>query len=599
MQKAIDWKELHNPTPAWGIQFNPAFERAMVFLNTSEEEYIWAEKRKIIQARRKKILNRSIFFGTIVIATAVGLIIYISRNRPVETDQQRQPLAQEEFDRRPSSENQTTDIQPAITEEVVEQSPDEGENGLIVQESDEQAINDQGETVTDSEEAIPEDANPADTNVEETDTEETDMEENDAEVTITPPAETDNVQADPLPTSSRESEIILTIAKDAAYMSLGITRNKELQGLLAYQSYLFNEENGGAAFDPDIYRGLYEAKKELIREGYYIYPNHRNSIKAMGWLGRTGSILIAYSDGNMKILSGNLSNKTAQTNLAGTGLNNECLGISPDERIAAVGTNGGGMLFIELENRGEVIHQNTEQGNVILGIENLGSSGNFLSIGTDSKILKWDYSSFTPITLVSLTTRPVSLATSGSGTRAAVGTSNGRIYIMNTNDPSSLQEVNSFGGNQVRALDFSPDQRYLAAGMRDGSVKVLSGNGRSTIANLFGPGARVSAIEFSPDGKFLAAVSNDGNVYLWNALRWDDPPLVFTENNGFVLSLCFSRNSKFFYSGSVDYPRMVGRPTDPDQMASDFCSILSRNLTQEEWNQYYGEDLPYQETCPR
>ncbi len=44
---------------------------------------------------------------------------------------------------------------------------------------------------------------------------------------------------------------------------------------------------------------------------------------------------------------------------------------------------------------------------------------------------------------------------------------------MNVNDPASIQEVNSFGGQQVRALDYSPDQHYLAAGMLDGSVKVL------------------------------------------------------------------------------------------------------------------------------
>jgi WD40 repeat protein len=195
--------------------------------------------------------------------------------------------------------------------------------------------------------------------------------------------------------------------------------------------------------------------------------------------------------------------------------------------------------------------------------------------------------------------RPLALATSSNGSRAAIGTSSGRIYTINVNDPASLQEVNNFGGNQVRAMDFSPSQYYLAAGLLDGSVKVLSGDGRRTIANLFGPGARVSAIEFSPDGRFLVAASNDGNVYLWNTMKWDDPPLVFTENNGFVQSLCFNRNGNYFYSGSVDYPRMVGRPTDPDKMAADFCSLLIRNLTPEEWTQYYGEYIPYQETCPR
>lgn len=578
LQKAIDWKKLHNPTPAWGIQFNPAFERAMVFLNTSEEEYIWTEKRKIILQRRKRILNRSIIVGSFVIAAAVALVIYISRNRPVETDQQIQTGVEEQAATQasipPLTEGQSSEEPQTMASEVVEEVAEEQAQDIldtetVVQEPEEQVMGDQDETSTLPVETEPEQV------------------------------VSDMQEADPIPEPNRESEIIVSIARDAAYLSQSISKNPDLQGLIAYQSYLLNKAHEGDAFDPDIYMGLYEARKKLISTAYNIYPNLRHSIKAMEWLNRSGSVLVALSDGTMKILSGNIADRASQMPLAGTAYNNECLGVSPDERIAAIGTSGGGMLFIELENRGEVIHQNREEGDVILFVENLGNNGSFLSAGIDNRILKWDYSSFAPTTLVTLMSRPLALATSRNGSRAAIGTGSGRIYTVNVNDPAGIQEVNNFGGNQVRALDYSPGQRYLAAGMLDGSVKILSGDGRRIIANLFGPGARISSLEFSPDGRFLVAASNDGNVYLWNTLKWDDSPVVFTENKGFVLSLCFNRNGNYFYSGSVGYPRMVGRPTDPDRMASDFCTLLSRNLTREEWTQYYGEDIPYQETCPR
>jgi hypothetical protein len=126
---------------------------------------------------------------------------------------------------------------------------------------------------------------------------------------------------------------------------------------------------------------------------------------------------------------------------------------------------------------------------------------------------------------------------------------------------------------------------------------VLAGEGRSSIATLTGPGARVTDLEYSPDGRFLAAGSHDGNVYLWCSADWNNPPLVFSENNGFVLAVCFSRNSGYFYSGSVDYPRLIGRPSEAARMANDFCSLVGRNFTQAEWDQYFGGEIPYQKTC--
>jgi len=568
LQKAIDWKKLHNPTPAWGIQFDPAFERAMVFLNTSEEEYIWSEKRKITLQRRKKILNRSIIVGTIVIAAAVALVIYISQNRPVETDQQVQTITPEPLNvQQPRQLPDVANNQPV--EETSQQPSNESNVGVAGEENER-------EQATDHEESTPEVVTES------------------PEQTITR-----NQPTEPVSTDARETEILLSIVKDVAYTSLGITSDPDLQGLLAYQSYLLYKKFGGTGFDPDIYKALYESMKLLVSQAFNIYINMRHSVTDIEWLDRTGSILTASSDGSIKILPGNIENRASQLELAGTGYNNECLGISPDERIAAVGTNGGGMVFIELENTGAVIHQNTEQGDVVLLIENLGRSGSFLSAGTGNEILKWDYSSFTPSTLVTLESRPLAMVSTVDGSKAVIGTASGKLFSVNVNDPDGITEVNRFASNPIRSLAFSPGQRYLAAGMLDGSVKVLSGDGKRLIYDLFGPKARVSAVQFSPDGRLLVAASNDSDVYMWNTAKWGDPPVIFTENKGFVLSLCFSRNGDFFYTGSVDFPRMVGRPVDPAKMVNNYCSLLSRNLTKEEWNQYFGIDIPYEETCPR
>ncbi len=185
---------------------------------------------------------------------------------------------------------------------------------------------------------------------------------------IPEPVENENQTADPASIKSRESEIIVDIARDAAYLSLGITKKPELQGLLAYQSYLLHKEHAEEAFDRDIYSGLYDALKKLIKQSYYIYPSLRNSIKAMEWINGSGSVLVALSDGSIKILSGNIANKAVQIPLVGTGFNNECIGISPDERIAVTS-----ICFPNIA----IVHMHAS--NTVIGSINLIFPGSFKS----------------------------------------------------------------------------------------------------------------------------------------------------------------------------------------------------------------------------
>jgi len=90
-----------------------------------------------------------------------------------------------------------------------------------------------------------------------------------------------------------------------------------------------------------------------------------------------------------------------------------------------------------------------------------------------------------------------------------------RCRIWRTAD---WQEV-PLAGVQVAGIwcaDFSPDDRFLAAGYANGTVKLWdfpSGRHETTFTNH---AEAVCAVVFSPDGRRLASTSLDGTVRLWD-----------------------------------------------------------------------------------
>jgi len=587
LQLALEWRDSQKPTPAWGVQYHPAFERAMVFLKTSEEERLWEEERKVIQQKRRLLINRgvAIFMGALVII--LGTVFVLTRTGAVALPETEEAIAQ--------------DLSPQAEDPV---NPPQAERNLNpVTQTEEDPL---------ASETLEQSPVPVEPRVERTQAQNTQTQNTQAQNTQARNTQARNTRTpDPVSTTNRNTNASsttragmsrsasLNLAREVAANSMSIEQNPELQGLLAYQAYQLSTEARGSALEPDIYNGLYAAMKKLISPAYNMYQGIRTSVKDIHYLRRTGSILIACSDGSMKILSGNYTSASTQISLKSTGQKNECLLVSPDEKLAVVGTNGAGLLFLELESQGNVIQQNSEEGAIVLFLSKLGNSGEFVSAGTDKRILKWDFQFGQAKTLLNTPNRVSALAASRNGQRLAYATRDGKLYELEVDEPGRQQLIGDYGKVPARAITYSPSGQSMVVGLRDGTLRVMTGMPRKNLRTLRGPSASVTDLSYSPDGKYLAASSNDGNVYLWNAENWGAAPLVFDENNGFVLSVCFSANSNFFYSGSVDFPRLVGRPSESSVMAENFCNLLDRNLSPSEWEQYFGSELPYRETCPK
>jgi WD40 repeat protein len=105
--------------------------------------------------------------------------------------------------------------------------------------------------------------------------------------------------------------------------------------------------------------------------------------------------------------------------------------------------------------------------------------------------------------------------------------------------------------NRIEMMAFTPDGRFLAAGLADGTLSIVRVAGSEEVARVQ-HGAPITALGFSPDQQYLVTAGKDGFVRLW---QW----------------------------------RI-------DDLVAEACSRMTRNFQYREWTKYFGLE-PYGLTC--
>jgi WD40 repeat protein len=152
--------------------------------------------------------------------------------------------------------------------------------------------------------------------------------------------------------------------------------------------------------------------------------------------------------------------------------------------------------------------------------------------------------------------------------------------------------------NGITSIDISPDNNYVA---------VSSGNYFESTTGLqvwkIDSGEKLidlptdsvlGEVKFSNDGRYLAFESTEGIVSVLDMTTFEEITRLTHPNTIYDISFSPDNQQLLIQSGisTVYLWRYL-----PEDIITEACNRLSRNLTEEEWQTYIGDE-PYHPTCP-
>lgn len=590
LQLALNWQKKQNPTREWGQRYDEAFERAIVFLDTSRITYEAELKNQ--EMMQKRVLQRTRATAVILgIAFIVAILFFVfaylqklqADADKIRADQNR-ILAEEQT--KIAKENQ---LRAEAQEKIVR------EQNLKLQSANEQITRTSRELAT-ALELTREARNEAERNLIYAN-----IQRDSARV------ERNKAQSEFLRAEAAYKEanrlFMLTKAQELASKAAAEEDDSDLAGLMAMQGYTFHRRYEGKKYEPFIYTGLYNALTQLNGLTY-------NSMKIEG-PPRVHMRSLVVSDKNNGFYAAGADGRIYQgdynqlTNVATAYVNpypTKAIALSNDDNFMI---NGSDSSFVQIYNL-----RNGASPRVVTGldggtndIEFMPDNSGFVvsSTGKTLSLINPQNGEVKLLATVPYELKAISISPDGKLLAGASWT--GQVLLLNLMDKTSSVLV-SEPQNRILSVKFSPSGKLLSYGVDDvsnkrGLVKLYDFETKE-IRQFSGHKAGVNDVEFSPDEKLLASAGLDKRLQLYVLENPEDLPVVMANNTGFIWDIEFAKGSDYLIAACSESEIRVW-PTDPALLAEQICPKLKRNMTQDEWKKYVGEvsEIPYEHTCLR
>lgn len=579
LQLALNWQKKQKPTRFWGQRYNEAFERSIVFLDTSRITFEAEQKNQ--EMLQKRLLKRAKVVAVILgIAAVISILFLVFAFIQKQAADENAAIAIRQKDI-------ATEKELLAEQKTVEA---EEQRRIAVKANEELQS-----TLGQLEKALSETQIARDRAIfqERVAKEQTQIAEEQKDV-----AESEKVRANENYQVAVENKALADnlymqqLAQSVAVKSLQV-EDDNLKGLLAQQAFMFNQESGGRVYDPYIYDGLYFSMAQLGGKEFNTVHAHRNAVRSIVVDNSGTHFYSTGSDGN--ILRSNIEALESIETIGNNHHANKALALSNDNKWLAIGTDSSAVQLYHMID-GSKASEMVEIGghtSLVYDVKFTPDNKGLYSLSNDRTLRFYDFTSSKLIK--SFNTIYKTFDISADGKFMVLGSIDGRVSLLNLANDTE-EEILSIPNVPIHDVVFSHNGQFIAIGDENGDLRLWDTKTKTMVEELKGHKARVNSIAFTNDDKLLASASYDGTIQLWVMDKLGELPIVLKDNDSYIWDIAFTGEGLYLIAGGNNGETRVW-PTDVSKMASELCGKLNRNMTDDEWKRYIGTSVEFRNTC--
>lgn len=565
LQMATNWYHQENPTKAWGIRHHIAFDRTIEYLLYSEKQFVREQKLKNRQQKRRLYIARiiALVFGAGAIIAGI-LFIYAQKQKQ---DANKQKIVAEE-----------QRVQAEESAKLAEENAEEAQRQSIIAEQETlRALRNEKIANESRRKAEIERQNA--------------MEQKE---------KADEAHQKALIEEQKALKLrMFSIARSMAIKSLK-EPDVTTKSLVSRQAYNFYFDNGGTGTDPDIYNAVYYSVKALKGEKFNLLEGHTDNVRSIVTTSDSKYFYSTGSDGQVFKWNstGELNFEKNQVNFNAERLN-KAMAISSDGNWLVIGGDYEYLLLFSLTNEKQKPQKINTSSRQTWFIAFTADNKNIISVGSDKKILLWDFVSAKEVAQPEGKINSIDLDPNGKYLATAMESGQVILYDVRNNFTSKVLYAER-NNNDLTSIKYSDNGRMLAIGNIKGTVRILNAETGNIVTSLTGHTAMVNQISFNHLGDKLATASFDHTVRIWDLDNLYNQPIVLDDHEDWVWSVAFSKNDDYLFAGCRDN-LVRAWVMDINKLATAICEnqTINRNLNDKEWETYVADDVEMECTCKK